>query len=220
MHALILAAGRGSRMGELTLETPKPLLAVDRFSLLEHQILRLSRAGVMDITINTAWLGDSIERVCGDGSQFGVRIRYSHERDGALETAGGIANALHLIGSDPFLAVNADVWIAREYLELSLMHALSASPDRDAHIVLASNPSWHEDGDFYLDQDGGVFDDAADRKAADDDPSVRRLTFTGIAAYRKRLFRNLPEARYPLGPLLRNNRHGLEIPPDCSIVVL
>jgi len=207
MHALILAAGRGSRMGDLTLTTPKPLLAVDRFSLLEHQILRLGRAGVLDITINTAWLGDSIERVCGDGGQYGVRIQYSHERDGALETAGGIANALNLISTDPFLAVNADVWIEREYPELTLMQALGATPRNDAHIVLASNPSWHADGDFYLAPHGVVFDDASDQASVADDLSLRRLTFTGIAAYRKRLFHNLPEARYPLGPLLRQAMH-------------
>jgi len=207
MHALILAAGRGSRMGDLTLTTPKPLLSVDNYSLIEHQILRLCRSGVREITINTAWLGDSIERVCGDGNRFGVKIAYSHERDGALETAGGIANALHLINTDPFLAVNADVWIDQNYDQLNLMRSLNSASTIetgiDAHIVLADNPSWHSDGDFYLNAESVVSDSIEETTHPQQTPAVTRLTFTGIAAYRKRLFEDLPETRYPVGPLLR-----------------
>lgn len=201
MDALILAAGRGTRMAELTQQLPKPLLLVDDKSLIEHQIRRLRECGIHNIVINTAWLGSKIESSLGDGRQSGVRIRYSHESDGALETAGGIANALDLIESDPFIAVNGDVWVNQSFGELKMLSALDEQTGYDAHLVLVDNPSYHTNGDFFLTADGQVIDPVPGQEAMS--TTARRLTFSGMGAYRKRLFDDLPERRYPLGPLLR-----------------
>ena len=109
MHAMILAAGRGERMRPLTDTLPKPLLAVAGKPLIQWHIEKLAAAGIKDIVINHAWLGNLIEQTLGDGRQWGVHIRYSAETT-ALETAGGIATALPLLGTDPFLVMNGDIW--------------------------------------------------------------------------------------------------------------
>ena len=208
LSALILAAGRGTRMAELTERVPKPLLRVDDKSLIEHQIYRLKDAGVRDIVINTAWLGAAIQSAIGDGRRFGLDIRYSHEPDGALETAGGIANALDLINSDPFVAVNADVWIDQHYCELTFLSAVTDATANDAHLVLVDNPAFHPEGDFFLLPDRQVRDQLA---ADEGPPSAQRLTFSGIGVYRKNLFENLPSRRYPLSPLLRHAMGGQRV---------
>lgn len=171
-------------MRPLTDNTPKPLLPVGGRPLIEHHLLRLAASGYRDIVINLAWLGEQIRATLGDGSHFGVRIHYSEEPEGALETAGGIRNALPLLGDAPFLVVNGDIWCDHPLTPYDPGKAL-------AHLVLVENPQQHPEGDFAL-QDGCVRDADADR-----------LTFSGIGHYRPELFEKLPAGPQPLAPLLR-----------------
>jgi MurNAc alpha-1-phosphate uridylyltransferase len=186
MKAMILAAGRGNRMRPLTDHTPKPLLPAGGKPLIRHQIERLASAGFRDLVINHAHLGEQIESTLGDGTRLGVRIRYSAEGEGqALETGGGIFKALPLLGPDPFLVVNGDVWTDFAFDTLSL------AADDVAHLVLVENPSHHQGGDFAL--IGG-------RVQARGAP---RFTFGGIGLYRPALFSGCGGGAFPLAPLLR-----------------
>lgn len=192
MRAMILAAGRGERMRPLTDHTPKPLLAVGGKPLIAWHLERLAQAGLHDIVVNHAWLGERIVQALGDGSRWGVRIRYSAEGR-ALETAGGIVQALPLLGTDPFLVVNGDIWCdwdpalsGAALREMDQAHA-------DAWLLLADNPPQHPQGDFALLSDGRA---AVEGQA--------RLTFTGIGLYRPQLFAGLACGHpAPLAPLLR-----------------
>ena len=184
---MILAAGRGERMGVLTDRVPKPLLEVGGRALIEHQILRLAAAGFRDMVVNLAWLAEKIAARLGDGSRFGVRIRYSREPEGALDTGGGIRNALLLLGDEQFIAVNSDVWGDYPF------ETLRAVGSGDAHIVLVDNPAHHPDGDFALAPNGKVIEAGSDR-----------LTFSGIGCYRPRLFAARRSARFPLAAVLRD----------------
>ena len=145
MNVMILAAGRGERMRPLTDTVPKPLLRAGGKPLIVWHLERLSACGFRNIVINHAHLGPLIESALGDGASFGVNIRYSPEPPGALETAGGIANALPLLGPDPFLVVNGDVWCDWDFRKAF------ARKDRTAHLVFVDNPPQHPDGDFCLD---------------------------------------------------------------------
>jgi MurNAc alpha-1-phosphate uridylyltransferase len=182
--AMIFAAGRGERMRPLTDHTPKPLLEVGGKPLIVWQIERLARAGLRTIVINHAWLGERIEAALGDGSRWGVQLRYSSEQE-ALETAGGIAQALPLLedgeAGEIFVGVAGDVYADFDYASLHA-HAqrLSAQPDAGMHLVMVPNPSFHPAGDFGL-VDGLV---SLDTQA--------RLTFGSIALYDTRMFRGLP----------------------------
>ena len=187
MKAMILAAGRGERMGALTDRVPKPLLEVGGRPLIEHQVRRLAAAGFRDLVVNLAWLGERIEARLGDGSELGVRIRYSREPEGALDTGGGIRRALSLLGEEPFLAVNSDVWSDYPF------ERLRGAATGDGHIVLVDNPAHHPRGDFALAPDGIVLDAGCDR-----------LTFTGIGSYRPRLFAARSSERFPLVAVLRD----------------
>ena len=186
MQAMILAAGRGERMRPLSDITPKPLLEVGGKPLIVWHIERLARAGFTALTINHAHLGEKIVAALGDGSRFGVSIRYSAEIE-ALESAGGIANALSLLGPEPFLVVNGDIFcdydfatVPRELGEFS------------AWLVLVDNPDHHPEGDFALSQ-GAVRDDGE-----------HKLTFSGIGIYRPQLFRAIARGtKARLAPLLR-----------------
>lgn len=142
---MILAAGRGERMRPLTDHCPKPLLKVQGIALIEHHIRNLAAAGIKDIVINHAWLGQQIEQSLGDGRQWRVNICYSAESDGALETAGGIIKALPLLGPSPFLVVNGDIFTAFDFAQLPLLpeHAL-------AHLCLVANPAHNLAGDFSM----------------------------------------------------------------------
>ena len=185
MKAMILAAGRGERMRPLTDHTPKPLLRVGDKSLIEHLLAALRHAGIVDIVINHAYLGDQIVRGLGDGARFGVRIQYSHEAEGSLETGGGIFKALPLLGGDPFLVVNGDIWT--DFPFASLPRTL----DGDGYLVLVDNPPQHPQGDFALDGDVVL-------------PSgPTQYTFSGIGIYRPALFAGCSAGKFPLAPLLR-----------------
>jgi len=182
--AMILAAGRGERMRPLTDHTPKPLLKVHDKPLIVWHIERLKKAGITQLVINHAHLGEQIEQTLGDGSSLGVSISYSPE-DTALETGGGIARALPLLGEQPFLVVNGDVWTNINYSELAL------DEDDLAHLVLVNNPSHNPNGDFALNNDRVTSDGA------------NKLTFSGVGLYQPSLFVAQPEERFPLAPLLR-----------------
>jgi MurNAc alpha-1-phosphate uridylyltransferase len=184
--AMILAAGRGERMRPLTDHTPKPLLPVAGRPLIVWHIERLARAGIRDLVINHAHLGQQIEQVLGDGAQWGVAIRYSAEGEGrALETGGGIQRALPLLGEAPFLVVNADVWTDLDPRRLYLRAGALA------HLVLVDNPAHHPHGDFHL-RNGWL--------QAGGEP---RLTYSGIGVYSPSLFADCAAGAFPLAPLLR-----------------
>ena len=185
---MILAAGRGERMRPLTDRTPKPLLPVAGKPLIVWHLERLARAGFREVVINHAHLGDQIEALLGNGDAWNLSLRYSAEPPGALETAGGIAQALPLLGGDPFLVVNGDI-----YCEWDFAGARSVLADRDlAHLVLVTNPPQHPAGDFAL---------TAGHVAATGEP---RFTFSGIGVYRPQLFAGIERGkRAQLAPLLR-----------------
>ena len=147
MKAMILAAGFGERLRPLTEKTPKPLLKVGVKPLIQYHIERLASAGVRELVINTSWLGDQIESFLGDGSRFGVSIAWSREAE-PLDTGGGIRRALPLLGSDPFLVINGDVWT--NYPLDSLVEREWAD-EIEAHLVLVPNPTHNPEGDFTLD---------------------------------------------------------------------
>lgn len=185
MKAMILAAGRGERMRPLTDHTPKPLLPAGGKPLIQHHIEKLAAAGFRQLVINHAHLGAQIEAALGDGARWGLSIQYSAEQQ-ALETGGGIFRALPLIGPDPFLVINGDVWT-----DLDLAR-LRRPPEGLAHLVLVDNPPHHPGGDFAL-CDGLVSDTGG-----------TRLTFAGIGVYRPELFAGCRPGAFPLAPLLRS----------------
>jgi MurNAc alpha-1-phosphate uridylyltransferase len=183
---MILAAGRGERMRPITDRTPKPLLPVAGKPLIVWHLERLAKAGFRDIVINHAHLGDQIEGLLDDGSAWGLSIRYSEEPPGALETAGGIANALPLLGSEPFLVVNGDIWCDLDFAALPPLAANDL-----AHLVLVPNPAHNANGDFDL-QGGRVLG------------VPPRLTFSGIGRYRPEMFVAIERGQpAKLAPLLR-----------------
>jgi MurNAc alpha-1-phosphate uridylyltransferase len=195
--AMIFAAGRGDRMRPLTDACPKPLLKVGGKALIEWQIERLADAGFTTIVVNHAWLGAQIEDALGDGSRFGVELRYSAEHE-ALETAGGIAKALPLLedSGEPevFVAVAGDVYADFDYSTLRAAGARLAAADLPGmHLVMVPNPSFHPAGDFALASDGVLALDGAPR-----------YTFGSIGLYDTRMFRDLaPGTRRALSPYYR-----------------
>jgi MurNAc alpha-1-phosphate uridylyltransferase len=149
MRVMILAAGRGDRMRPLTDSTPKPLLPAGGKPLIVWHLERLAAAGLHEVVINHAHLGGQIEDALGDGHSFGLSIRYSPEPPGALETAGGIARALPLLGKEPFLVINGDVWCDWEFSQAC--ECARALGKNQAHLVFVDNPAQHAGGDFCLD---------------------------------------------------------------------
>ncbi len=187
MRAMILAAGYGKRMRPLTDHTPKPLLEAGGRPLIEYHLESLRRAGIQDLVINTGWLGEQLEAHLGDGGRLGVSIRWSREGT-PLETAGGIRRALPLLGGEPFVLVNGDIWTDYDF------RGLIEAPAGDdlARLVLVDNPAHHDGGDFHLTADGRVSDNAGPR-----------LTYAGIARLDPALFAALDEGERRLAPLLR-----------------
>ncbi|HYR05154.1 MAG TPA: nucleotidyltransferase family protein [Gallionella sp.] len=195
---MLLAAGRGERMRPLTDHTPKPLLEAGGKPLIVWHIENMARAGITELVINHAHLGMQIESVLGDGSRFGVRIRYSDEGT-ALETAGGIAYALPLLGNEPFAVVNGDIYCDYDFAHLAGRAATLQTSDDMAHLVLVDNPSHHPNGDFLL-HDERLLPANDQRLTAND----LKLTFSGIGIYQPALFSQiLRGAAAPLAPLLR-----------------
>lgn len=188
MRVMILAAGRGERMRPLTDHTPKPLLCVAGVPLIEHHIRRLAAAGLCDIVINVSHLGQQIVDYCGDGGQWGASISYSLEET-ALETAGGILQALPLLGEAPFLVMNGDIWT--DY-PLEPLAALSLRPGECAHLVLVGNPPQHPSGDFQLDDAGWVRALSAGLG----------WTYAGMGVYSADFFGSTAPGKLALRPLL------------------
>ena len=192
MKAMILAAGRGERMRPLTDHTPKPLLPVGGKPLIVWHIERLRDAGFTDIVINHAHLGQQIEAALGDGAALGVRIDWSPETGGALETAGGIRHALPLLGDAPFLVVNGDIWCDWPF---ERAHNMALDHRRQMHLVMVKNPPHNTKGDFTLDH-GRILNQET--------PTAPRLTFSGIGLYAPALFAELDDnAPAKLAPIMR-----------------
>jgi MurNAc alpha-1-phosphate uridylyltransferase len=183
MRAMILAAGRGERMRPLTDTTPKPLLKVGGKCLIEYHIRHLVAAGLTDIVINHAHLGEQIEQTLGNGQRYGAQLRYSPEKT-ALETGGGIFKALPLLGKAPFLVVNSDIWCNYPFAQLRRFATGLA------HLILVSNPEHNPKGDFCL-VNQRVVQEGASRK-----------TFSGIGVYHPDLFKGCTPGRFSLVPLL------------------
>ena len=194
-QALILAAGRGERMRPLTDQHPKPLLSVQGKPLIVWHLERLARAGVTDVVINTAWLEEQFPAALGDGSAFGLRIRYSHEGarfGGALETAGGIATALALLQDAPFWLVAGDVFMPGFDFPAADAQRFAASSAL-AHIYLVPNPPHNPKGDFGIAADGLALSRAD-----------QQFTYSTAGLYRPGLFRDTPAGqKAALAPLLR-----------------
>jgi MurNAc alpha-1-phosphate uridylyltransferase len=185
MKAMILAAGRGERMRPLTDVTPKPLLRVGGQCLIEYHLKALQRAGIREAVINLGHLGEQIQALLGDGRRYGLDIRYSHEGDHILDTGGGIHHALPMMGEEPFLVINGDIFT--DFPFESLRGRVVAL----AHVVLVANPAHHPQGDFSL---------AEELVHADGAP---RFTFSGIGIYHPELFAGCTAGVFPLAPVLR-----------------
>lgn len=184
MRAMILAAGYGKRLRPLTTHTPKPLLEVGGEPLICHTIAKLRKAGITELVINASWLAEKLQQMLGDGQALGVSIQWSCESS-PLETAGGIRQALPLLGEAPFLVINGDIWTDMD------LQLLPGTPAGLAHLVMVDNPSWHS-GDFHLAVDGKVQENGSPK-----------LTFAGMGVYQPAFFAPLQPGVQPLGPLLR-----------------
>lgn len=170
MKALIFAAGLGERMRPLTNHTPKPLLVAGGKPLIVWHLEKLAALGVRDVVVNTSWLAEQFPATLGDGAQWGLRLHYSYEGPMPLETGGGMWHALPLLGSDPFLLVNGDIWIDYDFARLP------REPAGLAHLVMVDRPGHATHGDFALDDDGRVRADGS-----------TRLTYAGLGIYRPQL---------------------------------
>lgn len=194
MRAMILAAGRGERMRPLTDTCPKPLLKVGSEPLIGWHLRRLKAAGIEEIVINHAWLGQQIEETLGNGAAYGVSIAYSAEGAQGLETAGGIATALPLLGEEPFLVINGDVLTDIDFTLASAQAARLSAEQRLAYLWLVQNPAHNPKGDFVLQTDGAVLSTGAGEA----------LTFSGMGVYHPALFHDTPPKQAAkLAPLLR-----------------
>lgn len=189
MKAMILAAGRGERMRPLTDHLPKPLLQVAGKPLIGHHLHALSQGGIRNVVINHAWLGHLIEQQLAEGSAFGVNIQYSAEGEKGLETAGGIVKALPLLGDEPFVVVNGDVFTDFPFATLSK----ERPKDILAHLVLVPNPIQHPRGDFGIDDDTGLALASADIQ----------FTYSGIGWFRPEFFAEIAQGPQKLAPFLR-----------------
>ncbi len=189
VKAMILAAGRGERMRPLTDQTPKPLLPVAGRPLIVHHLEALRAAGIVEVVVNTGHLGEQLPAMLGDGQRWEMRIAWSPEPPEALETGGGIFQALPLLGQEPFIVINGDIWTD---FPLTRWTRPPLIPSGLAHLVLVDNPPHHAEGDFALLDDGRIAESGAPR-----------WTFSGISVLRPELFAGCEPGRFPLGPLLR-----------------
>jgi N-acetyl-alpha-D-muramate 1-phosphate uridylyltransferase len=184
--AMILAAGRGERLKPLTELKPKALCVVKGQSLIEHHIANLAQAGFERLVINHAYLGGQIRQHLGDGARWGVEICYSPEPPGGLETGGGIVNALPLLGNQPFITVNADIYTDFDFTQLQLIE------NDSLHVILVhKNPALKHHGDFGL---------VNQRQLTN---ASREYTLAGICCYHPRVFADCQQGRYSVAPLIR-----------------
>ena len=195
MKALILAAGYGKRMLPLTEKLPKPLLEVRGTPLIVYHIEEMAKIGITDVVVNLAHLGHKLEEALGDGSQFGVNIEYSHEGEEPLETGGGMTKALPLLGDDPFLLVNGDIFCDLECRSLTHL-----DEGLDAHLILVDTPDFKDKGDFALAKDGFVsLDEPCD------------LTYAGIALYHPRILDGAVVEKFSIVPRLKKAISGQRV---------
>jgi MurNAc alpha-1-phosphate uridylyltransferase len=191
MKAMVLAAGRGERLRPITDTLPKPLVQVAGKPLIVYHLEALARTGVRDVVINLSWLGDKIRTALGDGSRHGVRITYTDEGPVALETGGGIFNAIQYLGPGPFLVVNGDTFTDIDLAALRARAPADTQAGVLARIVLVPNPTQHPRGDFGLEGDRVV------------ERETSRFTYSGIGVYRPELFEGCTPGKFPLAPLLK-----------------
>ena len=184
MRAMILAAGRGERMRPFSDHAPKPLLEAGGHRLIEYHLASFASLGVRDVVVNLSWLGQQIKSALGDGSHRSLTISYSDEGPIPLGTGGGLYRALSMLGTDPFLLVNGDIWIDLAF------ETLRGSAGSLAHLVLVENPEHHPGGDFGLAPDGRVI------------AAPTTMTYAGVALIDPRLFKGCGPGVYPLRPLL------------------
>lgn len=187
--AMILAAGRGNRLRPLTDKMPKPLVPLCDKPLIAYHLENLAKAGVQEVVINHAWLGEQIEQTLGDGSRFGLQIAYSPEPEGGLETAGGIINALPKLGDEPFLLVNGDVHCELDFREMVDYAKQLRQQDLLGHLTLVPSPAFNAKGDFGL-QNERVTEQG-------------EFTFAGISVLKPQLFADMAVDFIPLAPILR-----------------
>jgi len=183
---MILAAGRGERMRPLTDELPKPLLKAGPHRLIEYHLYQLADAGFHEVVINVAWLGEKIIEHIGNGEQYGLQIHYSNEGDQALETAGGIVKALSLLGEQPFVVINGDVWTDYAYAKLKDFKLSGL-----AHLLLVNNPGHNLQGDFAIEHNRVL------------NQGEQKFTFSGIGVYSPDFFKGMSQGKAPLAPMLR-----------------
>lgn len=195
MKAMILAAGIGQRMRPLTNHLPKPMLPVGGKPLLRYHLEALANIGVRDVVINLAYLGDKIRTFVGNGAAFGVKVSYSEEPE-PLETGGALLHALPLLGTEPFLLINGDVWT--DY-PLENLAAYRLQDDEDAHLILVPNPDFHPNGDFSPNNQGRL----------ENNSEFPKFTFGGISLIHPRLISNYPQRRNKF-PLVEALRFGID----------
>lgn len=186
MKAMILAAGRGERLRPHTDITPKPLIQVGEHRLIEYHLLNLASAGFKDVIINISWLADQIRETLGDGSTYSLNITYSDEGEEALETAGGIINAMPYLGDEPFIVINGDIWC-----DYDLGNLKNPGMAQEAHLVLVNNPEHNSDGDFAI-ENGMIRNNGENR-----------LTYSGIGVYTQAFFADTNPGKKALAPILR-----------------
>ncbi len=203
MKAMILAAGRGERMRPLTDVCPKPLLKVRNKALIDYHLEKLATAGIKEVIINTAWLAEQITAHVGDGSHWGLQVQYSHEGWPALETGGGIFRALSLLGSEPFLVINGDVWT--NWKPTSPRLPPTWKLNTLAHLMLVPNPSHHPRGDF------GLLNDQVLATAE------QQFTYSGIAFVSSALFAGCTSGAFKLAPLLYTAAHNLRLSGELFV---
>ncbi len=185
MRAMVLAAGRGERLRPLTDEVPKSLVEVRGKSLLERHLASIHAAGVRTVVINLGWLGDKIVERVGSGRRYGLNVLYSQEGENILETGGGIHNALPMLGDEPFLVINADIFTDMPVPVITL------ADQHIGHLVMVPSPEYRDGGDFDI-EDGLIRNG-----------ETQRLTFSGVAMYRPSFFDACEPGRFPLAPMLR-----------------
>ena len=186
MKTMILAAGRGERLRPHTDITPKPLIQVGKHRLIEYHLINLAKAGLKDVVINISWLADQIREALGDGSNYSLNITYTDEGAEALETAGGIINAMPHLGDEPFIVINGDIWC-----DYDLTRLMNRNLEYEAHLVLVNNPEHNTEGDFALED--GMIKNTGDEK----------LTYSGIGLYTQDFFAETKPGKKALAPMLR-----------------
>ena len=188
MKAMILAAGKGTRMGSVSRLIPKPLTKLNKSTLIELNIMRLRKSGIKEVVINVSWLGKLIKSHLGDGEKYDVKITYSEEGSNILGTGGGIYNALKFLGNKPFWLINADL-----FTNYKIDAKKKIRDNALCHLILVENPNHNKLGDFDLDKGNVIFN------------KFKKYTFSGISIISPKLFDNMKnKKKFALEPLLRN----------------